>query len=99
MSDLMLRTVTHTQVNARAMGQAIVRGAARAADRMRREQTGQDIVEYGGMLVLIAGVVAILFTLNVPETIGTAIGNALNSIFSGQSHTAYQPPAQIAAPK
>ena len=38
-------------------------GARRAAERLRREQRGQDLIEYGGILILIAAIIAALFAI------------------------------------
>lgn len=88
MSDLILTATTTAQTNLYALRQTV----GRAANRLRL-QDGQDIVEYGGMLVLIAGVVALLFSLQVPQTVATAFAHALNAIF-GTNHT-YTPPSPI----
>lgn len=53
---------------------------AAAAQRLRREEEGQDIVEYAGMLAIIAAIVALIIALKLPETISSAIGNAVDSI-------------------
>jgi Flp pilus assembly pilin Flp len=55
---------------------------ASAAARLTREELGQDVVEYGGVLVLIAAILAFLLTqTNLPSTIGTDISNVVTSIF------------------
>jgi Flp pilus assembly pilin Flp len=96
MSELSLRTLTRTQVALRYARHSIrkhaVASARRVGDRFRREQTGQDVLEYAGMIVLVAVVIALLFSLNVPNTVGTAIANAVNAIVSGKSSTYSAPP-------
>jgi hypothetical protein len=100
MSNLTLYAVSRLQVTKHATRQAIVAGAVagarRVTDRFRREQTGQDILEYSGLIVLVAGLVAVLFAINFPETVATAVGNALNAAF--QNNHTYTPPKVITPP-
>lgn len=101
MSELSLRPLTRAQVALRYARHSIRKRAAasarRAGDRLRREQTGQDVLEYAGMIVLVAVVIALLFSLNVPHTVGQAIANAVNSIVSGKSST-YSAPPPVSVP-
>ena len=51
--------------------------------RTLRAQDGQDIVEYGGILVLVAAILAVLITqTNIPSTIASDISKEINNIFS-----------------
>jgi hypothetical protein len=95
MSDITLRTAVYAKVTGRAMARSVAsgaaRGAARAADRLRREQTGQDVLEYVGMIVLVAAVIALLFGLDLPQKAADAVASAVNSIFS-QGKSSYSAP-------
>lgn len=91
MPDQSLYTFTQIRV---AVGYYSRRCGAQIGDRLRREQTGQDVLEYAGMIVLVAAVIVLLFTLNVPTTIGNAIGNAINAIVSN-GKTSYSAPPPI----
>lgn len=91
MSELTIRAVVYAKVTGRRLTRSVARGAGRAADRFRREQTGQDVLEYVGMIVLIAAVIALLFTLNLPTKVADAIASAINSVFS-QGNTSYTAP-------
>jgi Flp pilus assembly pilin Flp len=97
MSGLSLYTLTQLRVASRYGRSVIARGSARVAHRLQREQTGQDVLEYAGMIVLVAAVIVLLFTLNVPNTVATAIAHAVNSIVSNGSST-YTPPKAIQDP-
>jgi len=56
---------------------------AAAAARLTREELGQDVVEYGGVLVLIAAILTFLITqTNLPSTIGTDISTVVTNIFA-----------------
>ena len=78
MSHLTLQAIARVQVNQREAPRAIAAGAQRVAERFRREQTGPDVLEYSELIVLVASVFTILFTLNVPQTICTPIVHAVN---------------------
>lgn len=96
MSDLTLHTITKLQVAKQSAAHAIGTVARRAADRFTREQTGQDVLEYTGLIVFIALIVTLLFTLNIPNKVADAIASAMNSVFS-QGSTSYSAPS-IKAP-
>ena len=55
-------------------------GARRAADRLASEQRGQDLIEYGGILILIAAIIAALFAIGIPGDIKTFVSSAVNNI-------------------
>lgn len=101
MSDLTLHTVTRFQVTKRIAREAVVdgvrRAAGRVADRFRREQTGQDVLEYSGMVVLIAGIIVLFFGMGLQNIVATAVVNAVNSIFTN-NHT-YTAPKAITVPQ
>jgi Flp pilus assembly pilin Flp len=97
MSELSQYTLIQLRIACRYGRSAIAHGSARVARRLQREQSGQDVLEYAGMVVLVAAVIALLFTLNVPSTVGTAIAHAANSIVSNGSST-YTPPKAIQDP-
>lgn len=62
------------------------------AHRLRRAEEGQDIVEYAGMLAIIAAIVALIITLHLEKTISNAISNAVDSITQGQGSSAAKKP-------
>src|SRR5690348_2263129 len=105
MPDQSQSTLTHTRLAVRRGARAVASGArllgARlrlGQARLRLEQTGQDVLEYAGMIVLVAAVIVLIFSLNVPTTVETAVRNAVNAIVSNGS-SSYVPPAPIQAPK
>jgi Flp pilus assembly pilin Flp len=93
MSDFTLNTVARLQVAKQTVRDAMVTGARRAAERFRREQTGQDVLEYSGLIVFVAIVIGLLFTIQVPQNIGTAMANGFNAAF--QPHHHYTAPAPL----
>lgn len=50
-------------------------------------ESGQDLVEYAGMLAIIALIVGAIFALGLETTIATALSNTVNSIVSGSGTT------------
>jgi Flp pilus assembly pilin Flp len=57
--------------------------------RALRDEAGQDIVEYGGILVLVALILTVLITTtNIPSTIASDISSVINSIFTSGASTA-----------
>jgi Flp pilus assembly pilin Flp len=89
MSDLVLRAAVCTQVTIRTaprrLGKSVVAGAGRVADRLQREQTGQDLIEYGGILIIIAAIIAALISIGIPGDISTVVKNAVNSIIGSSA--------------
>jgi Flp pilus assembly pilin Flp len=85
MSDLMLRTAVITRVTVFSMAQALAGVAHQAGERFRREQTGQDMVEYGGVLLLVALIVGAMIASQVPTHVANLLSAAANNVFSGQS--------------
>jgi len=100
MSDRTLQSITRLQVSQRvtrhAIASSVRRSAGRIAERFRREQTGQDVLEYSGMVVFVALIVGLMFTLQIPQTVATAVAHAANSMF--QNNHTYTPPTAIPDP-
>ena len=91
MSDLMLRTAVITRVTVFSMAHALAGAAHQAGERFRREQTGQDMVEYGGVLLLIALVVGALIQSTLPNHVAGLIKAAADNVFSGQGKSVTAP--------
>jgi len=82
MRDPILHLTARTHLALAAARQEIPERLARMA-RALRDQSGQDIVEYGGILVLVAAILAVLITqTNIPSTIASDISKEINNIFS-----------------
>ena len=81
MRDPILRVTVRTRVALTAARQEFPERLARVA-RAARAQDGQDIVEYGGILVLVAAILAVLITqTDLPHVIASNISKEVNSIF------------------
>lgn len=46
-------------------------------------ESGQDLIEYAGLLAIIAVIVAALFMLGIPSVVAHAVSHEVNSIISG----------------
>ena len=78
MSNLMIRTQVELQNFSRAVAASLVG----AVERVRRED-GQDLVEYGGLLILVAAIIAALFAANIVGDFGSYVKPAIKAIFTG----------------
>jgi Flp pilus assembly pilin Flp len=58
----------------------IASGASRAAERLTREQRGQDLIEYGGILILVAAIIAAMFQLGIISDVKNFVSSAVNNI-------------------
>ncbi len=85
MSDLIIRTAARAKVARSSFAQQVVSYGRKAFERFQREQTGQDLVEYGGIIVLVGVIIGALFALDIPGHITRDVGHAVTSIFSGSS--------------
>jgi Flp pilus assembly pilin Flp len=54
-----------------------VRGALA---RLTDEETGQDLIEYAGIIVIIAAIITVLIGVGIPSRVGNAVSSALNTI-------------------
>jgi Flp pilus assembly pilin Flp len=73
--------------HARSAGARIMRVRVR---RAAREQRGQDVIEYAGMLVLVAAVILALLQLGIAGHVHDAVQSAVNTILGhggGQTST------------
>ena len=85
-----------TRVTAYDVAGALARRTSETAERFRREQTGQDVLEYSGLIVFIAIIIGLLFTIDVPHNVATAFTNAVNAVF--QNNHTYTAPKALTVP-
>jgi Flp pilus assembly pilin Flp len=79
MSNFIIRTHIELQNLSRAMTAAMVG----AVERFRRED-GQDLVEYGGLLILVAAIIAALLSAGIVDDFGKYVSPAVSKIFTGK---------------
>ncbi len=84
MSDLILRSATRTELVRYRAAEAIVDYARRVVQRARAEQTGQDMVEYAGVLVVVAVLIGAVAGVigGVAGPLVADINKAITSVFS-----------------
>ena len=87
MSELILRTAVVTRVTAYSMAHALAGAAHQATERFRREQTGQDMVEYGGIMLVIAVIIGAFVTSPLPGHIESLVSSAVDNVFGSRSTT------------
>jgi hypothetical protein len=57
---------------------------------VRWQEQGQDLIEYAGVLLIVAAIVAALVMVDIPGKVVHAVGQALNDILGGGgSHGAH----------
>jgi Flp pilus assembly pilin Flp len=85
MSDLILRTATRSRIELRAVAHRLAESAGRAVRRFQREQTGQDMVEYAGVLLVISVIIAAVSATGVWSPLVSGIGSLINDVVGGTS--------------
>jgi Flp pilus assembly pilin Flp len=83
MSDLALRTATRTQLALYSATAMIAAYAGRATERLHREESGQDLIEYAGIVVLIAAIITAIGVSGLGASIGNTIKNDVTNILAG----------------
>jgi Flp pilus assembly pilin Flp len=83
MSDLILHIATRAQVARYSAVQAISATAGRAYQRFTREQSGQDMVEYAGVLLIVALIIAAVAASPLGDTIKNGISGLVNDVLHG----------------
>lgn len=87
MSDLTVRAAVNAHVAVHGAAGALTRAANAAAARLQREQTGQDIVEYGGILLVIALIIGAIITTGLPGHVASLVKSAVDNVFGAKSQT------------
>ena len=76
----MFEALVWARLGSRLVAAKFAPGSRRAMERLRREQRGQDLVEYGGILILVAAIIAALFAIGIPGDISKFVSTAVNNI-------------------
>ena len=85
MSDLMLRTATRSRIELRAAARRLADYAHRAAERVQREQTGQDMVEYAGVLLVVSVIIALIAVSGAWSALDKGITTLVGDVLGGKS--------------
>lgn len=78
MSDIMISTASRAQVAYYSFTQKLVE----YAKRLEREQVGQGMVEYGGVILIIALIIATVFASGLDNTISSKVQSMVNHVFN-----------------
>lgn len=76
----MLEALMWARVGSRLAAVKFASGSRRAAERLRHEQRGQDLIEYGGILILVAAIIAALLATGIVGDVATFVKTAVNNI-------------------
>lgn len=83
MSDLVLGATTRGQSEVVSLADMLGRASRRLAKGFRREQTGQDMVEYAGVLLIVAIIIAAVVASPLGTIIGSNVTNLVHDVFTG----------------
>ena len=84
MSDIILHAGSYAQT--------LTARTRAAVERLRDEESGQDLIEYAGVLVVVAALIAIVATLattSIGPEIGKQVKNLVDQIFSSSSSSGH----------
>lgn len=84
MSQLVLHIASSARVARRSAAGTLAACARRTYERLTREQTGQDMVEYAGVLLVVALIIAAVVATHLDTTIGNAVSGFVTDITSGK---------------
>ena len=79
----MSNVIIRTQIELQSFYRAMAAGFAGAVERLRYED-GQDLVEYGGLLILVAAIIAALLSAGIVDDFGKYVSPAVSKIFTGK---------------
>lgn len=85
MSNLMLRTASRSQVELHAAVQRLADYMHRTVERVQREQTGQDMVEYAGVLLVVSVIISLIAVSGVWKPLADAIKSLIGDVTTGKS--------------
>jgi Flp pilus assembly pilin Flp len=79
MSDLMISTASRAQVAIYSITNKLAEHA-RATARRVEEQTGQDMIEYAGVLLIVVAIIAAVISLHLETKVSNAVSKAVSQI-------------------
>jgi len=84
MSQLVLHIASRARVARHSAAETFATCANRTFKRFAREQTGQDMVEYAGVLLVVALIIAAVVASGLDTTVKNGISGLVNDILSGK---------------
>jgi Flp pilus assembly pilin Flp len=79
----MLEVLIWARLGSQLAAAKVASGSRRAAGRLRREQSGQDLIEYGGILILVAAIIAALLASGIVGDVSKFVSSAVDNIVGG----------------
>ncbi|MGH2886856.1 MAG: hypothetical protein ACRDPA_29890 [Solirubrobacteraceae bacterium] len=83
MSEFILRKTLGAHLALSSAADMLANYAHQAGERFRREQTGQDLLEYGGVLAIVALLIGALYATSFWTEVASTIHTAIDNIVSG----------------
>ncbi len=81
----MFEALIWAQLGSRLAAVKLASGARRAAERLSREERGQDLIEYGGILILVAAIIAALLATGIVSDVATFVKTSVNNIIGSNA--------------
>jgi Flp pilus assembly pilin Flp len=81
----MLRTASRSQIELHAAAQRLADYMHRAGTRLQRDQTGQDMVEYAGVLLVVSVIISLIAVTGVWNPLVNAIKGLIGDVTTGKS--------------
>ena len=75
--------VNRTQIELQSFSRAMIAALAGTVERVRSED-GQDLVEYGGLLILVAAIIGALLAAGIVDDFSSYVKPAVSKIFTGK---------------
>lgn len=82
----MYEALLWARLAAQLAGVKIASGSRRAAERLR-DPSGQDLIEYGGILILVAAIITALLATGIVSDVKNFVSSAVDSIIGGSAQT------------
>ncbi|MBT2506101.1 hypothetical protein J7I98_09365 [Streptomyces sp. ISL-98] len=76
--DIVLRTTVNTQIAARNWRDTVI-----TRMRKRGSDEGASMVEYAGLVIIVAAIIGLVKGLNLDTKISTAVGAAVDKVLGG----------------
>jgi Flp pilus assembly pilin Flp len=78
----MYEAIVWARLGSQLAAAKIASGSRRAAERLR-DPSGQDLIEYGGILILVAAIITALLATGIVTDVKSFVSSAVDSIIGG----------------
>ena len=81
----MFEALMLARLGSRLLAARLGAGSRRTAERLHREQRGQDLIEYGGILILVAAIITALLATGIVGDVANFVKSAVNGIIGSSA--------------